>query len=186
MSVFRACLVAALGVSGCAALAQSPAPITLLEDTLQVPAAAWRSFDLELKQRPAIIDCRFAVRGGGSGVRVAVMRRADLVRLREGQGHRVLAATSFEQGGTLRVPVPPGEYSLVLDNRMEGRGPAQVWVQASIVFAAGPPEARVLSPQRRAVVIAASLLFFFAVVLVTGRRLQRALAHRPGPPPFSF
>jgi hypothetical protein len=177
-------LAIALWAFGSAAIAQPPAPIVLLEDTLAVPPAAWRSFDLELKQRPAIVDCRFAVRGGGSGVRVALMRREDLERLRAGQGHHVLASTNFEQGGTLRVAVPPGEYSLVLDNRLEGRGPAQVWVQASLVFAPGPPEARVLSPQRRAVIVAASVLFFLTVVLIAGRRLRRALAHRPGPPPF--
>lgn len=185
MRISRLCLPLAVSVFAAAGLAQEPAPMVLTEDTYEVPAAEWRSFDLELKQRPATIDCRFAVRAGGSGVRVALMRRVELERLRAGQGHHVLAATSFEQGGTLKAAVPPGEYSLVLDNRLEGRGPAQVWMRTSLLFAPGPPEARVLSMTRRAVVIASSLLFFLSVVLFTGRRLQRALANRPAPPFYS-
>ncbi len=177
------------GLSFALALLAFAAPggrLAILEDTVEVPAADWRAFDLELRQRPALIDCRFTVRSGGSGVRVAVLRREELARLRAGQGHHILAATGFERDGALRVGVPAGRYSLVIDNRLEGRGPARVWVQVSLVLAGSPPEARTISPQRRAVVIAASVLFFLTVVLFAGRKLQRALASRRAAPPPQF
>jgi hypothetical protein len=177
-------LVAQLALALLAAAAP-PERLLLMDDTFEVPAADWRSLDLELRQRPAVIDCRFAVRHGGSGVRVALLRLEDLDRLRAGKSHRVLASSSFEQGGKLHVAVPPGRYSLLLDNRLEGRGPAQVWVQASLVFATGPPIAAVLSPQRRAVVVALSLIFFIAVALFAGRKLKQALKQRrEAQPPF--
>jgi hypothetical protein len=165
---------------------QPPAPVSLMEDTVEVPAAGWRTFDLEFRQRPAILDCRFSVHSEGAGVRVALVRRGDLDRLRDGRGHRILAATGFEREGRLRAALPPGDYSLLVDNRLEGRGPAEVWVKATVVFPPGAPEARVLSPERRAVVVATSLLLFLLVVLFAGRKLRRAMAHRPPPPQPPF
>lgn len=170
------------------ALLAAPAPperLLLIDDTFEVPAAGWRSLDLELRQRSALIECRFAVSGGGAGVRVALLRVEDLERLRAGQSHRVLASSGFEESGNLRLAVPPGRYSLLLDNRLEGRRPAQVRVQTSVVFAPGSPAAAELSPQRRALVVALSVVFFLAVALFAGRKLKRALEDRNRTqPPF--
>jgi hypothetical protein len=167
------------------ALAAAPDRLVLMDETVEVPPARWRAFDLELRQRPARIDCNFAVVGGGSGVRVALLRREDLGRLHAGERHRELAATEYERAASLRYQASEGAYSLVVDNRLEGGEPAAVHVRVALVFANGMPEAMELPPGRKAVVIALSILFFAAVVFFAGRKLGPALFTRPprNPPP---
>jgi hypothetical protein len=167
------------------ALAAAPDRLVLMDETVQVPAARWRAFDLELRQRPARIDCNFAVAGGGSGVRVALLRRDDLDRLRDGVRHRELAATEYERAASLRYQASAGAYSLVVDNRLEGRAPAAVHVRVVLTFIDGATEAIELPPGRKAVVILLSILFFAAVAFFAGRRLLPALLSRGprNPPP---
>ncbi len=167
------------------ALAAAPDRFVLMDETVEVPPAAWRAFDLELRQRPAMVDCSFSVVSGGSGVRVALMRREEVERLRAGEGHHVLVATGYERSQRFRFPVPAGEYSLVVDNRLEGRGPAEVRLRIDLLFAGSQLEPQVLSPARKAVVVAASILFFLVVAFFAGRKLRRAVSERRGesPPP---
>jgi len=167
------------------ALAAAPDRLVLMDETVQVPAAQWRAFDLELRQKPALVTCNFAVVHGGSGVRMALLRRDDLDRLRAGERHRELAATEYERAASLRYPVSGGVYSLVLDNRLEGREPAAVHLRIALVFADGMPEAIELAPGRKAVVIALSILFFAAVLYFAGRKLGPAVFKSPprNPPP---
>lgn len=163
-------------------LAASPERLILLDETVQVPARQWRAFDIELRQRPAIIECRYAVEDGAAGVRVALMHHADLDRFRDGVRHRVLAATEFQRAGTFRYgPGPAGDYSLVVDNRIDGRGPTRVRLVVSLTFLGPYPHALELSWQRRLVVILLTAAFMTAVVLFAARRLKTAL-RKPGPP----
>jgi hypothetical protein len=164
------------------ALAAAPDRIVLMDETAQVPAASWRDYPIELHQRPAFVECEFKVESGGSGVRVALMQRGEVERLRAGQGHHVLAATGYERHQRFRFPVPAGDYSVVVDNRLEGRGPAEVHLRVALVFTDPEPEAQVLSPARRAFVIAASILFFLAVAFFAGRKLRKAVLERRTPP----
>jgi hypothetical protein len=157
-------------------LAASPGTVALLDETVQVPAAEWRSFDIELRQQPAIIECRYWVDSGGAGVRVALMHQADLEQLRAGLGHRVLTATEYRKSGGFRYgPGPLGDYSLVVDNRLEGRGPAQVHLAVWLEFPGPPPQARELSPQRRLVVILVTAAYMAAIAVFAARRLKGAL-----------
>lgn len=164
-------------------LAASPGTVALLDETVQVPAAEWRSFDIELRQQPAIIECRYWVDGGGAGVRVALMHQEDLERLRAGLGHRVLAATDYQRSGQFRYgPGPLGDYSVVVDNRMEGRGPAQVHLAVSLEFPGPHPQARELSPQRRLMVILVTAACMAAIAVVAVRHLKGALLGGPSQP----
>ena len=163
-------------------LAASPGTVALLDETVQVPAAEWRSFDIELRQQPAIIECRYWVDGGGggAGVRVALMRQEDLERLRAGLGYRVLAATEYQRSGQFRYgPGPLGDYSVVVDNRMEGRGAAQVHLAVSLEFPGPQPQARELSPQRRLVVILVTAAYMAAIAIFAVRCLKGALLRPP-------
>lgn len=162
------------------ALAAAPDRFVLMDETVEVPPAAWRAFDLELRQRPAMVDCSFSVSSVGSGVRVALMRREEVDRLRAGKGHHVLIATGYERAQRFRFPVPAGDYSIVVDNRLEGRGPAEVRLRVALVFAGSQPEPRVLSPARKAVVVAASILFFLSIAFFAGRKLRRAVTECRG------
>jgi hypothetical protein len=171
--IFLAMLLAAAAV---------PDRFVLMDETVQVPAASWRDYPIELRQRPALVECSFSVEGGGSGVRVALMQRAEVERLRAGQRHHVLAATGYERAQRFRFPVPAGDYSIVVDNRLEGRGPADVHLRVALAFTGPEPEAQVLSPARRASVVAASILFFLAVAFFAGRKLKKAVLDRRPPP----
>jgi len=156
--------------------AASQERVTLLDEVFEVPRSGWRAVDVALKQRPAIIECRFTVVRGRSGVRVALLRREDVGRFRGGQPHRVLLATGFESRGGFRHAPGLGDYSVLLDNRMEGRGPASVRLEVALEFGrGGQPLVRELSTGRRVVVILTSVAVFAAVVWYASRRLRRAL-----------
>ncbi len=157
-----------------------------MDETLEVAPDSWREVGLTLRQRAAEVDCHFEVVSGRSGVRVALMHKQEAERLRARLPHRLILGTGFDREGTLRALLPPGDYAVIIDNRLEGREPAQVHL---VVTLAAPPQAsdvRELSRGRRITVIALSLGFFGAVALYAGRKIRRALRERPPdqPPPF--
>jgi hypothetical protein len=156
------------------ALAVLPRVLPVLDETVTVPAADWKAFPIPVPLRPARIDCGFEVEGGGSGVRLLLIERADFERMSAGQGYHALAATAYQRSGGFAYRAPPGDYVIVADNRMEGRGPVEVRLQVELVFEAGGALPRTLSPERRAVVVGLSVLFFGAVALFAGGRLWRA------------
>jgi hypothetical protein len=160
------------------ALTAAPGHFVLLDEIVAVPAAGWRAFGIPLPQRPARIECDFSVQRGGSGVRVALLRREEFDRMSRDQGHRELAATAYQRSGGFTYAAPPGDYVLVVDNRMEGRGPARVRLRVSLAFGAAGAEPRTLSARRRAVVIAVSVLVFAVIALFAGSKLRRALGTR--------
>jgi len=162
-----------------ALLLAAPERIVLLDEVLEVPAASWRVVDVALKQRPAIIECRFTLVRGRSGVRVALLRREDVARFRGLRPHRPLLSSGFESSGEFRYAAGLGEYALLIDNRMEGRGPAAVRLEVALVFPrGGEPLVRELSPGRRLTVILASLALFAAILWYGARWLRRVLRAR--------
>jgi len=156
------------------ALAVLPRAQPVLDETVTVPAADWKAFPIPLRQQPARIDCGFEVESGGSGVRLLLIERAEFERMSAGQAYRALAATAYQRSGAFVYRAPPGDYVIVADNRMEGRGPAELHLQVELVFDGAVGLPRTLSPERRAVVVGLSVLFFGAVALFAGGRLWRA------------
>lgn len=156
------------------ALVALPRAQPVLDEAVTVPAADWKAFAIPVRQQAARIDCGFEVESGGSGVRLILMERAEFERMSAGQGYHALAATAYQRSGGFAYYAPPGDYVIVADNRMDGRGPAQVRLQVALVHDAGGELPRTLSPERRAVVVGLSILFFGAVALFAGGRLRRA------------
>jgi hypothetical protein len=155
-------------------LAAAPGRVILMDDTVEVPARQWEAFNLNLRQQPAIVECSYSVLGGGPGVRVALMHRADMERFRAGIRHHVLAATEFEKSGSLRYPPGrAGEYSVVVDNRLSGRGIARVHLTVAMRFVNGQAQARELPPGRRRAVILLTLAYVAAVAVFAVRRVRR-------------
>ncbi len=152
-------------------LALAPGRLALIDETFEVPAGESLNVGLALRQRAAVIDCRFEVVSGRSGVRVA---------LREQKTSRLLVSTAFEREGAFRVQVPAGDYTLLLDNRLDLRQPAEVRVGVTVVPPVPPARPRELSSRRRLVIVAASLLFFCGVTAYSLVRIRRALARRNG------
>jgi len=151
--------------------------VELVDEVYPIPADEWRYVPLELKQRPAQVEATYEVTGGAGQVRVALMRGADLDRLRQGLPHGVMALTEPGRTGALQCRVrPPGEYMLVVDNEM-GRGkPASVHLRIWLDFSAGgAPGAAQLPSGRRRLVVVLSLAGFLAIVTWSGRKLLRGV-----------
>jgi len=154
--------------------------VLLVDDVYTIPASEWRYLEVGLNQQTAAVECEFRVIEGGSGVRLALVSRPDLERFRAGRSHDVLATTAFLKSGRLRFAVPhPGEYAIVVDNRMEGRGSAKVDLKIYLDFGArGTQQARELPAERRRLVVTLSILVFLAVAAYAGWKIWPALKTR--------
>jgi hypothetical protein len=155
-------------------------PMLLSDEIHTIPASDWRYVEVALRQQTATVDCAFKVLTPGSGVRLLLVTVPELNRFRHGQSHDVLATTNFEREGRLRYTVRDrGDFAVVVDNRMEGRGPARVSLRIELEFSGGSAvQARTLSPRRRHTVIAISLAVFLITAVWAGRRLLAALPPR--------
>ncbi len=154
--------------------------LPLVDEIVRVPPAAWRTVDIVLRRDPAAIECRYSVVRGGP-VMLWLVRRSEVAHFRSGQATRAILVTGYRRSGGFRARPGPGEYAVIVDNRLDARGPAEVRVAVSLVFdGSASGEVRVLPARRRAVVVALSLLFFAAVLYFAARRLGGAFSGRLG------
>lgn len=167
---------------------QTGGPLLLTDEIVTVPPSQWRSVNVSFRQRPAVLDCEFHA-GDHPGVRVVLMTKADEMLFLRGKAHSILAATSYQTHGTLKFALTePGDYAIVLDNRLDGFRTAQVRLKVNLTFL---PDKEVVARhptrQRQALIIMLSFLFFAAIVIVGGWKLRGAIAERNTPrqpPPF--
>lgn len=158
-------------------LISEPWRLTLFDETVTVPARGWERIGIQLEQRPAVIECRYSAVDGRS-VRVALLSRADLARFERGKPHRVLAGADFGASGAFRfAPGRTGDYGILIDNRLEGRGPVRVHLKVSLIFPGAA--SRELPPGRKAAVILITVVVMSAIVWFAVRRLGGALLGRP-------
>ena len=146
----------------------------MLNETIEVPRSQWRAMKVELRNRPATVEVDFRVTAGRSGVRVVFMTEQELKRFEKGERHEVLAQTDFSSKGTFRYLVGnPGDYRILLDNRLEGREPAAVAVKVALLHHDYTTfDAKTLPPGKRRAVVGISLGAFAVAALLIGRRLQ--------------
>ncbi len=152
-----------------------PTRVELVDEVYQVPSAEWRYLAISVPRQPAIIRCHFDAESAKTVVRLALLRKAELERFRQGQPHGFLAVTEASSSGSLERRVDaPGEYALVIQNRGQGGRIAHVHLRVSLdLVRASEPAVRTLPPRRRLVVVTISLVVFFAIVLISGARLLR-------------
>ncbi|MBV6433781.1 MAG: hypothetical protein IANPNBLG_04000 [Bryobacteraceae bacterium] len=164
--------------------AAGPAPFHF-ERIVRVPAADFEALPLAVKNRPATVELEYEMRKGGAGVRIAVMPESEVGRFRAGRDPEEVASGTFEKSGRLKFHVStPGDYVVVVDNRLEPQARATVDVRGVVTYDPGPREARYLSRGRKAVVITLSLGIFVAVAWLAGRRLWGiGLANEEREPP---
>jgi hypothetical protein len=159
------------------AAAAVSAPLELVNELVRIPAGESRSVQVILKQRPAMVSVEYDVVGGGPEVRLALLRRGDLERPRNGLPESVLAATAPATTASLAYAAPlRGVFAVVLDNPT-GSQAAAVHLHVFLNFARanqGPQITR-LSPERQFTVIALSFLVFIAIVTYSARRLLRSI-----------
>jgi hypothetical protein len=152
----------------------------LLNETIQIPRSQWRSFKVEVRERPATVEVDFKVLSGRSGVRVVFMTNENAERFEKRESYEVLDQTGYEGQGTFQYLVAiAGEYRILLDNRLEGREPAEAQVKVALLYHEYSSfEPKMLAPGKRLAVTRMSVGGFLIVALVIGRKLWPALRGR--------
>jgi hypothetical protein len=109
-----------------------------------------------------------------------LLKRADVRLWLNGRAHRILASTGYaDSGGFSSLVEEPGAYSIVLDNRMEGRDNAVVRLQVKLVSGSGmdvPVQAA--ASTRAQILVWTSVLLFALLALFSGWRIHLALERR--------
>jgi len=165
------------------ALLAAATQVTIIDDIVRVPPAQWRLVDVLLRKQAPMVELSYMVAHGRSGVRVALMERSQVDRMRAGRSYTTVAGTPYSSSYTFRAAVPqPGDYAIVVDNRMDGRDTAEVHLHVSLLFdhwsAVGGYRVRQASTLRRIVVILLSLAFFAAVSAYAWIKLGPAMRRR--------
>src|SRR5689334_14240355 len=87
--------------------------VDLVDEVYQIPGKEWRYIEVGLEQRRGEVSARFESETPAGSVRLALMRRDELERLRQGLSHRALTVTEAAESGRLDFDVPaPGDYAL--------------------------------------------------------------------------
>ena len=151
--------------------------VELVNEVLRVPPGEWRSVQLGLKQRPAMVAADFEVESGPAHVRLALMRREDMERLKGELPAGVMAMTAPASSGRLRYRVRvPGDYVVVIENRGGDARPVEARLRVALDFQMqSGPEVTRLSPGRQFAVILISFVVFFGIVSYSARRLLRGI-----------
>ena len=149
--------------------------VDLVDEIYQIPASEWRYIEVNLKQRPALIQARYEMQSPSGLVRLALMRREDLDRLRAGLPHGVIDETAAGSSGSLVPHVRgPGDYVLVVDNPTDAAARVHLHVSLDFNVHRGPEVER-LSSRRQLTVILISFAVFFGIVTWSARRLLRGI-----------
>ncbi len=145
----------------------------LTDGVVSVPASRWSAIEVAVEQAGTVIEASFSVPSGATAVEAILATRDEAARFNAGRSYHALCRSGYVTEGKLRCEVEQtGEYILLLDNRIEGRRPAEVSVKINVQQPASVI-AVTLPAQRRAVIIALSLLFFVAVVMYSARQFMR-------------
>src|SRR3982751_496377 len=127
---------------------------TILSHSLiQVPASHWTAVQLRVAEHETTVECRFRV-VKGSQVQVFIVDRHQAERFHHGRSFGPVFASGFQSEGHFRTVVhEAGDYVLLLDNRIDARGPAVV--EVTLEETRKPAfQARELPPARRQAVVA--------------------------------
>jgi hypothetical protein len=146
----------------------------LFDEVFQIPPSKWRYATIPLKQPPVMVECDYKVQSGNGAVRVVLVNAEALEQLRKGDNRPLGSASFGAEGRFTRLVALADEYAVVLEN--SSTGPVSVKLRVALDFSGrGHPEARYLSPERRAAVIAISLSVFLGIVIYSARKLLKTM-----------
>ena len=152
---------------------------TLIYSKFDIDPGEWRYFEFPSKEKDARLRVQFEAQSHQktSGVRVALQSEEEFRKFRENRPHREISASGYRRDGTLRANLAePGDYVVVIDNRMEGRRKCRVEMEVTLTTGPDPETLPVeyASPRKRLIVVAASLAGFLAILALSGQALWRA------------
>jgi len=160
-------------------LAGTGARVELVDDSYDIPAGDWRYVELTLKQLPVTVLCDYTVEAGSDHVRLALLRRADLERMRRDLTHGVVAITEPGGRGHLQYHLRnPGDYVVMVDNRLQSHKASHVHLRVVLDFVgsgSSGPAITYVPKERRLVVILVSFAVFFGIVTWSAKKLLHAV-----------
>lgn len=177
---FTRMIAAVAMAASIAALPASGHADVLIDEDVQISPAKVRPLEFDVKLKGTRVLCTYHVEQGRSGVRAVLLKRGDVRLWLAERPHSILASTEYaDSGGFSWLVAEPGAYSIVLDNRMEGRDEAVVRLQVRLVSGDGinVPVQRA-APIRAQVVVWVSVLLFAVLALLSGWRIHLALERR--------
>lgn len=171
-AIAMAASIAALPASGNSDL--------LIDEDVQISPAKVRPLEFDVSIKGTRVLCTYHVEQGRSGVRAVLLKRGDVALWLDDRPHSILASTSYaDSGGFSWLVAEPGAYSIVLDNRLDGRDNAVVRLQVRLVSGSGiNVPVRRAAPARAEVVVWISILLFALLALLSGWRIHLALERR--------
>jgi hypothetical protein len=179
MNYFRTLANLALATS----LATLPAEClsdVLIDEDVQISPSRVRPLEFDVSKKDTRVLCTYHVEQGRSGVRAVLLKRSDVRLWLNDRPHRLLASTGYaDSGGFSSLVSEPGAYSIVLDNRLEGRDSAVVRLQVKLVSGSGMDVPVQMAAQPRAqAVVWTSVLLFGVLALFSSWRIYLALERR--------
>lgn len=146
--------------------------ILITHSVLSVPASHWKIIEFNSAEDGAILEGQFEVQKG-SRVQMWITDREQADRFRRGRSFKPLHSTGFELSGHFRYRVnQAGDYTVIVDNRMEGRGPTLLRLSLELKH----PQSvipRELPADRKALVVAVSLFVFGALVVFSAHQFVK-------------
>jgi hypothetical protein len=179
MTFSRMIAAVALAASFAALPASGHADI-LIDEDVHISPAKVRPLEFDVSVKGTRVLCTYHVEQGRSGVRAVLLKRADVKLWLAERPHSILASTAYsDSDGFSWLVAEPGAYSIVLDNRLEGRDEAVVRLQVRLVSGDGinVPVQRATA-LRAQIVVWVSVLLFAVLALLSGWRIHLALERR--------
>ena len=147
--------------------------VVLADGLVTVPASYWRAVTVSVAENDTTVQCSFDVRSEGAKVQALLLEKSQVERFRLGRSISPLYVTDVETSARFRQRVPhPGDYLLILDNRVEGRAPAEVALRIEL-SSPNSTAVREVPAERRRAIVALSLAFFGAVVVFSARQFLK-------------
>ena len=152
----------------------------LIDEDVQISPAKVRPLEFDVGSGGTRVLCTYHVEQGRSGVRAVLLKRGDVRLWLSGRAHRILASTGYsDSDGFSSLVEEPGAYSIVLDNRLEGRDNAVVRLQVKLVSGSGMEvPVQSAASTRAQIVVWVSVLLFALLALFSGWRIHLALERR--------
>ena len=143
----------------------------LLDHTVSVPAGHWLAIEVKVQHPGTTVDCSIAAEPESARVDALLLTRSDAIRFDQGRSIHPLTHTGFQNESRMRHAIDePGDYVLMIDNRIEGRHATPVAIKIDLWSTTGVQPVT-LAPKKRMVVVLSSLLFFAGVVLYSAKKL---------------
>lgn len=138
--------------------------LTVLTDSsVVVPRSHWVAIEVKIQKPHTVVECSVDVQDGSATLDSLLMSRADAERFNRGRSFAPIYSSGFQSNAHFRSDVDnPGDYVLLLDNRLEGRSSTKAHVRIEM-WNADAVNVRTVPAARRRVIVGLSLMFFVGV-----------------------